>query len=164
MKSIPATQRAAHFPKLFTLTYDAYVIQYTYMQEALRDVIFQYPYNSFGKTYLAAGKEYPERFGGNCVFLTQQLTRRLIEKGLQPKYLWSKDRCHWATLCRTDRNLFYFDPILFHTEPINISQVLKKGERQVCSAFPIIDGHFSQVIINRMGKHDIAVQAYGRKK
>jgi|GEM_PF-6461997 len=131
------------------------------MKDALTEVVFDYPYNSFGKTYLAEGTEYPEKFGGNCVFLTQQLSRRLMQQGLIPEYLWNTDATHWATVCREGKSLYYLDPVLLHGEPINISRLQKQKGSMVYNAYPVLNTQPTVVTVTSTGAHSISVNSHG---
>lgn len=123
--------------------------------------IRRFPYNSFGKIYLAEHREYPQKFGGNCVFLTQQLTRALIQSGFTPQVISASNRSHWAVVCREGKKTYQLDPFLLHEEPIPISQILHCGQTSVYDALPIVDGNPSKLQVVPRSLHEFTVTLLG---
>lgn len=131
------------------------------MKNTYHEVIHAFPFNSFGKIFLAEGKEYPEQFGGNCVFLTRQLTRRLIQSGLSPHCIEATNRVHWAVLCREGKEIYHLDPFLMHQEPIPVSSVLRSEKTATYDALPIVSDHPTKLQITPRGKHTFSIATFG---
>ncbi len=111
--------------------------------------------------YLAEGREYPEQFGGNCVFMTRQLTRKLLESGLAPQYIFASNRTHWSAVCREGKHTYQLDPFLLHEEPIPISKIIQNGKQAVFDAHPIVNGHPSKIAVQPKSAHEFSVSVSG---
>lgn len=108
------------------------------MKNEIEKTLLEIPYNSFGKILLSSGINYPQPYGGNCVFQCRRLTQELTSSALdisKVSYATAKEKPHWVTIVN-DGDEYMIDPFLLCPEPINITKVLR-GETQLLDTYPI---------------------------
>ncbi len=101
------------------------------------------PYNSFGKILLAAGKEYPESLGGNCVFQLRRLIGIMAMKGIDPgkvQYMTAKERPHWVALLASQERKILLDPFLAPKSPFDVTDLLVEQRPGEFPLYPAIEG------------------------
>lgn len=131
------------------------------MKEVLEKSLFEVPYNSYGKIILSAGEQYPDSYGGNCVFQCRRITSGLVESLIDKwniSYITASEKPHWVVLV-DDGDEYLLDPFLLCPEPINITRVLS-WERITLDAYP--KGN-NKIEVKLIGEKTIQIHLFIRK-
>ncbi|MBW2963635.1 hypothetical protein KY306_02580, partial [Candidatus Woesearchaeota archaeon] len=116
-------------------------------EKILRDV----PYNSATSMYVIAGKEYPARFGINCIGQSLILREKLKEADFTESVIL-RDLVfgrHCPLLLKINGERYYVDPYLMGYCPINLEEILgSQRKEKEFEAFPSLNGTASRLFFS----------------
>jgi len=125
------------------------------LNKAVKDIVEQYPYNTFSLMLEAKGIQVPEQLGGNCLWQALKLNDKLRKLNIQTSLIEPINTLHVTSLAQNQENTYLFEPSLALGEVIKINN-MAQNEKIDFEILPYITDKVG-ICVQKFGKNEVKV-------
>lgn len=121
------------------------------MQNSLIESAYEVPYNNFTWILARQGESYPDSLGGDCIYQSRDLVRRLKAEGYDDVgYLKVIGGDHHAVVCTHEGEDFFMDSNLFQREPLSLTRLFAEDQEMFAESNPKLADHYSKIAFRKL--------------